>query len=130
MTGGTLIINGPLQGGAPVDVNGEFLVSQGTIIAVGLTERAQTPSVSSTQLSLQVNFEEVQEPGTVLSLQDATGTEVFTFSPIKTIRSVMYSSADLVQGETYSLLVDGEAYADLTLNETITTHGEVRQGRR
>lgn len=127
MTGGSLIIHGPLQGGAPVDVNGEFLVSQGTVIAAGYSNRAQTPSASSTQLSLQVNFEEVQEPGTVLSLQDATGTEVFTFRPIKIFRSVMYSSADLVQGGTYSLLVDGEAYANLTLNETITTHGQIRQ---
>jgi len=130
ITGGTLIINGPLKGGAPVDVNGDFLVSQGTVIAVGHSTRTQTPSASSAQMSLQVNFEETQGPGTVLSLKDATGTEVFTFRPIKIFRSVMYSSADLVQGETYSLLVDGEAYADLTLNETITIHGEFAQTKK
>jgi hypothetical protein len=125
MTGGTLIVNGPTNNGnGPIDVNGTFIVTGGVIIAVGSSGMAETPSESSSQYAIQVNFESALQAGTIISLQDKSAAEVFSFSPEKQFQSATYSSGKLLNGETYIFLVNGEKYTTLTLNSVITKYGE------
>ena len=124
MTGGTLIVNGPVNdGNGAIDVNGSFDVSGGTIIAVGSSGMAETPSNTSSQLALQVNFESTQAAGTPVALQDSSGTEIFSFTPSKQFQSVTYSSAVLQEGESYTFLLGSESYTTLTLSDTVTRYG-------
>ena len=124
MTGGTLIVNGPTNNGnGPIDVNGNFEVSGGTIIAVGSSGMAETPDESSTQYAIQVNFDQALTAGTVVSLKDSSGNEIFSFTPEKQFQSVTYSSDKIQYGETYSFLVNGENYTTLTIESMITKQG-------
>jgi len=124
MSGGTLIINGPTNdGNGPIDVNGDFDVTGGTIIAVGSSGMAETPSETSSQYAIQVNFDEMKSAGTKVSLTDSSGSEIFSYSPEKQFQSVVYSSNKLVAGQTYKFYVDGEEYTSLTLDSVITVYG-------
>lgn len=125
MTGGVLIVNGPTNSGnGPLDVNGTFLVSGGTIIAVGSSGMAETPSETSSQYSIQVNFEEMQDAGSQVSLQDESGREIFSFEPEKEFQSVTYSSNEIQKGRTYDFLINDEIYTTLEISEVITKYGE------
>ena len=125
VTGGMLIINGPTtEREGPLDVNGTFLVSGGTIIAVGSVGMAGTPDAESEQYSIQVNLDTVQAAETEVALVDAVGQELFSFTPAKTFQSVTYSSSQIKAGETYTFLVDGEAFTDLVIDGKITKYGE------
>lgn len=129
MTGGTLIVNGPTQNNnGAIDVNGSFNVSGGTIIAVGSSGMSETPSETSTQYSIQVNFETTQKAGSKVSLQDASGNEIMNFESIKDFQSVTYSSDKILKGETYAFYLNGEKYVDLTIENVITKHGEGQRG--
>lgn len=131
MTGGLLIIDGPTTSrNGPIDVNGEFVVTGGEIIAVGASGMAETPSAESSQLSLQVNTDVFQIAGTTVLLQDSLGAEVFQFTSLKEFQSVTYTSSKLTLGESYSYFINGEKYVDVTLEKTITTVGDVVQNQR
>ena len=145
MTDGILIIDGPTNNGnGPLDVNGTFEVSGGYIMAVGSSGMAETPDETSTQYSLQVNFEAAQEAGTLIHLEDAEGETIFTFAPAKKFQSVVFASDDLVAGATYTFFIGGsvsgdasdglsakgstytagELYTTLTLEDAVTIYGQ------
>lgn len=125
MTGGTLIVNGPTDNGnGPLDVNGTFDISGGTIIAVGSSGMAETPSETSGQYVIQVNFEEIQEAGSEVSLQDENGNQIFSFNPEKEFQSVTYSSDEIQAGKTYNFLLGEDVYTTLVLSDIITKYGE------
>ena len=125
MTGGTLIVNGPTNdGNGAIDVNGQFNVSGGTIIALGSSGMAETPSETSTQNTIKVNFDEVMPDNTNLALLDSNNEEVFSYTTAKQFQSVVYSSEKLLTGHKYTLMLNGSKHIDLTLNEVITIHGQ------
>ncbi len=125
MTGGTLIINGPSEDrNGAIDVNGSFDISGGTLIAVGSSGMAETPDETSSQYVIQVNFEAPLSARTEISLIEQSGKEIFSFAPEKTFQSITYSGEALAQGESYSLLVNGEVYTSLSIEKTITKYGE------
>lgn len=130
MTGGILIINGPTENNnGSIDVNGTFNVSGGTILAIGSSGMAEAPSDTSSQHSLQVNFNSIQKAGTKFSIEDSTGVEVFSYESIKQFQSVVYSSESLVAEETYDIFLDGQKYTSVSLDSVITIYGEVLQTR-
>lgn len=147
MTGGLVIVNGPTNNGnGPLDYNGTFNISGGTLIAAGSSGMAQAPSASSTQYSVMYNFESVQAAGTMVYIATAAGKEILTFLPTKEYQSVLLSSAQLENGETYVIYTGGNStgaatdgvYADgvysagikvasLTISSMVTSGG-VRGG--
>ena len=90
MTGGTVLINGPTNdGNGPLDYYGEFKVTGGLLVAVGSSGMAEAPSETSTQYSIMVNFEQAQQPGTLVHIEDQNGEDLLTFSPTKQYQSVL-----------------------------------------
>jgi hypothetical protein len=130
MTGGTLIVQGPVKdNNGPIDVNGEFEISGGNLFAIGSSGMAETPSESSTQNSLQINFETSQAAGTEIIIQDASEKELGKLVSEKTFQSITFSSQELIQGETYSLLLNGKKYLETTLSGSVTIEGaEFKRG--
>lgn len=125
MEGGTLVVNGPTENrNGYIDVNGTFDITGGTLVAVGSAGMSETPDETSSQSVIQVTFDETQVVGTSLSFANSSGQEIFSFVPEKTFQSITYSSADLLQGKTYSILVNGVVYTTLTLENVITKYGE------
>lgn len=108
MTGGLVIVNGPEDNGnGAFDYDGTFTLSGGTLIATGSAGMAMTPSIESTQSSLfTTNLS--YESGTLLQITDSNQEVIFTFELSKNSQSLIFSSPDLTEGESYSLYADGE----------------------
>lgn len=137
MTGGYLYIK---AGGDCLDSNGSFTISGGEVIAecvatggngtidcdsgavitggivasVGPSDMAQGFSGSSTQASLLLNAQTANTTGKELALVDSSGTILYSFTATSSNRSFVFSSPDLVDGESYSITSDGQTLGTTT----------------
>ena len=114
MTGGTVVVAGPTNdGNGALDVLGEFTVEGGTLLAAGSSGMATAPSTDSPQASVLATFDP-QEAGTVVAIATTDGEVVAAFESPKDFSSVVLSSAELVAGETYDVLVGGTVSGEAT----------------
>jgi hypothetical protein len=121
ITGGDVVVYGPTtDGNGALDVNGTFDVSGGTLVATGSSGMMVAPSTGSAQGWIATALDTTATAGSEVVITDADGAEVATYTPQKDFASVVYSSADLSQGETYTVTVDGTA--------TTVTAGEAPAG--
>ena len=110
MTGGRVIVNGPTNNGnGPLDYMGTFNISGGFLIAAGSSGIAQAPSETSNQYSVLYNFDTEQAAGTLIHVESTSGEDILTFSPAKTYQSILFSTAELQNGETYTIYAGGSA---------------------
>jgi hypothetical protein len=110
MTGGTLLVSGPLSNNdGPLDYDWSFGISGGLLIATGSSGMAQVPYSGSTQNSVMVYFSSWQEEGTLFHVQSGDGNEVVSFAPKKAYSSVAFSSPKLVNGTAYDVYTGGSS---------------------
>ena len=110
MTDGVVIVNGPTNSGnGPVDYMGSFNISGGFLLAVGSSGMAQATSSDSSQYAVLYNYDSAQSAGTLIHIESASGEDILTFTPSKEYQSVLFSSADLQNGATYTLTSGGSA---------------------
>ena len=107
MTGGTVIVNGPTNGGnGALDYDGEFNMNGGTLIATGSLGMVQTPSSSSKLNTINVSLIS-QEANTLIRVESENGDDIVTFSPTKTYSSVVICTPNIKSDETYKVYVGG-----------------------
>jgi hypothetical protein len=107
MSGGVLIINGPLANdNGAIDYDTTFKVTGGTIIAAGSSGMAMAPSTSSTVRSVLIRFSAAQQANKLVNIQTAAGETLLTFSPTKTYQALTYCSSSLAAG-SYSVYLGG-----------------------
>lgn len=107
MTGGTVIVSGPTNGGnGALDYDGEFNMSGGTLIAAGSLGMVQTPSSSSKLNTINVSLTP-QESKTLVRVESENGDDIVTFSPAKTYSSVVICTPNIKLKETYKVYVGG-----------------------
>ncbi len=129
MTGGFIIVNGPTNNGnGPLDYMGSFNLTGGFLVAVGSSGMAQAPSESSTIYSLMHNFDTMQAAGTLVHIESASGENILMFMPTKEYQSVLVSSADLQNGETYTVYSGGSATG--TATDGLYTDGTYTPGNQ
>ena len=122
ITGGTVYVSGPENSGnGALDYNGEFLITGGTLVALGSAGMAAVPSDGTTQPSIAGNLSAIQAAGSTLTLTNVDGEIIVSYPSPKTYQNIVISSPLLEQGKAYTLLVDGTAVQELTLNDTLTT---------
>lgn len=106
MSGGLVIVHGPTADmDAPIDYDGSFKMTGGTIIALGSSGMAQQPGSSSTQYSVLVKFSSVAA-GRLLNLKSSAGKDIVTIACVKTVKSLAVSSPELDKG-SYTLSAGG-----------------------
>ncbi len=99
VTGGTAYINGPESGGdGALDYNGTAEISGGVFAAVGSSRMMQSFSSDSEQKMIYVFYEEGKEAGTSISLTNADGNEVFSWTPEKTYECLLLSLPEFADG--------------------------------
>lgn len=114
LTGGTLTVNGPSQGGNGVfDVNGDFTVTGGTLLAGGTSDMFVAPAadgqgyIKSTDLSTS--------EGDTVTVVDSSGKTVATYKVTDKGTQVFFASAEgITAGQTYTLQVNGEDAGSVT----------------
>ncbi|MFC3300740.1 carbohydrate-binding domain-containing protein [Arthrobacter agilis] len=108
ITGGTVVVNGPTgEGNGALDVNGELTVDGGTVAAAGSAGMAVAPGAASTQSGVQLTFASTVPAGTAIQIADADGTVVGSFVGTKDTASLIFSSASIAAGETYTVYTGG-----------------------
>lgn len=128
ITGGTVYVAGPTSNGdGALDYDGEASITGGTLIAAGSSGMAQGMGSNSTQCSMLVNLSETIAAGSVISLKDSSGNVLISWTSPKQFSSVVISTAELVQGSTYTL-VTGDTQTEVTLSSVATTSGNAGFG--
>jgi len=109
MTGGTVIVNGPISNSnGALDYDTTIKISGGFLVAAGSSGMLQAPGTSSTQYSVAVGISE--SAGTLFNIQTSDGTtSLLTFSPAKTYQAVVFSSPDLTKGSSYDIYYGGSS---------------------
>jgi hypothetical protein len=127
MTDGDLIINGPTSNmNSALDFNATFKINGGFLLAAGSSGMAQIPGTASTQYSVLLNFNSLQQAGDLVHIQTSEGQEVLTFKPSKNYQSIGFSSPELKKGTTYDVYLGGSSTG--TANDGIYDYGTYSPG--
>ena len=120
--GGTITVDGPTQANnGALDYGTGAEITGGTVMAAGSSGMATTFGDSSTQYSVLYNFDSTLEAGTEITLTDADGTEVMSYTPSKAFSSIVFSSDELATGD-YTVTA-GDTTEKITLSGVSTTAG-------
>lgn len=115
LTGGSTTVFGPTNpGNGAVDSNGEFTVTGGTLLAVDAGGMAQAPGAASTQGFVFASV--TGSGGDVLQIADADGDVIAEITVPKGFSTVVFSSADVANGDTYQV-VAGSSSTEVTAGE-------------
>ncbi len=109
MTGGTLVVSATDNSSqGALDVDDELTISGGTLAANGMSAMAVAPGEGSTQATLAITFSGTLPAGTVITISDAQGEQVASFTTLRNSQSLIYSSEALTAGTDYSVSVGGD----------------------
>jgi hypothetical protein len=102
LTDGIVLVNGPTNNGnGSLDYMSSFKITGDFLVAIGSAGMAQAPSENSTQYSVMQILDSMQAAGTMIHIETAAGEDVLTFLPTKEYQSVLISSPELQDGESY-----------------------------
>ena len=108
MTGGTVVVTGPTDSGnGALDVNGDFTVDGGTLVAAGSAGMVVSPSADSQQGWVSATLDSAVEAGTVIQIVNADNEVIATYTTGKTVQNVVVSTADITSGEEYTVYTGG-----------------------
>ena len=123
ITGGSVYVLGSSDNGnGAMDYGICAAITGGEIVAVGGSGMAQGFGDESTQCSALVNFDEWVDAGETITLTDSDGKEVLSYKVDKKFNSVVISTSDMKQGETYTLTV-GDQSSTFTLDDITYSEG-------
>ncbi|MGN1446416.1 MAG: carbohydrate-binding domain-containing protein [Eubacteriales bacterium] len=115
MTGGTLLVFGPTNSNNGAIDSGDggygMTISGGTLLAVGASGMAETAD-NNGQAVWTATFRSTVAANTLLGLMDGNGQLICAYQLPKSISSIVFSSPDLVSGQTYTLVQGGTGDAD------------------
>ncbi len=122
IAGGNVYVLGPSNNGnGALDYGIYAAITSGEMVAVGGSGMAQRFGDKSTQCSALVNFDEWIDSGETITLTDSNGNKLLTYKADKKFNSVLISTSDMKQGETYTLTAGDQtstfAMEDVTYSE-------------
>ena len=126
ISGGELAVYGPeTTGNGALDYDSTAEITGGTLLAASGGQMEQNfTSASQGAILLSVGS---QSAGTAVTVTDAGGSTILTFTPEKAYNSVNLSSPLLQEGETYTVSC-GSFSQSVTLNGTISGSGSGSSG--
>lgn len=123
VNGGVVIVDGPTNSGnGALDGNGGIYCTGGTLIAAGSSGMAEFPKGS--QNTAIITLDAFQQSGTVIRIADADGNEIFSHAPEKQFNSIIVSSPDFKDGETYTVTADDAEVGTFTVESVLSYIGE------
>lgn len=122
IAGGSVYVLGPSNNGnGALDYGIYATITDGEMVAVGGSGMEQGFGDESTQCSALVNFDEWIDVGETITLTDSNGNKLLTYKADKRFDSVLISTSDMKQGETYTLTAGDQtstfAMEDVTYSE-------------
>ena len=115
MTGGVVAISGATDTrNSALDYSGgSFTLTGGLLIGTNIDGRnSEGVGVGSTQASLYVTSAAVNEAGTAVHIETPEGESLVTFEPANAYSVIVFSSPDLVAGQSYDVYLGGTVAGD------------------
>lgn len=123
IAGGNVYVLGPSNNGnGALDYGIYAAITGGEMVAVGGSGMAQGFGDESTQCSALVNFDEWVDAGETITLTDSKGNKLLTYKADKKFDSVLISTSDMKQGETYTLTA-GEQTSTFAMEDVTYSEG-------
>lgn len=105
INGGTVVaMANPRTGDGGIDADLAITINGGTVIAFG--SRNDSTSTASTQQFMELTYAATQTAGAEVSITEADGIAIMSYSPAKAYQSFTYSSPALTTGATYCVYSD------------------------
>lgn len=123
LSGGDIVVEGPTNSGnGSLDSGGVIKVNGGTLIALGASGMAETPDNDSEQPSFRLVTEGNIPRGSTITIKNAKGEAIYTYTTVKTGNSIVFSSDKLAVGETYTVTI-GETVHTIEMTANVTNIG-------
>lgn len=127
INGGFLEIYGPENdGNGSIDVgDGGYvlIMNGGSMLAVGSSGMAEHPTENSPQQSLAFYLEETYSADSSISVIDSSGNEIISGTSNKKFNWICISTENIVESETYTLIVNGSEIMKITANGSFAFSG-------
>lgn len=128
INGGYMEIYGPEDNGnGSIDVgDGGYvlIMNGGKLFAAGSSGMAEHPTESSKQNTIVFYLDEKYRSGSKIILLDGDGNKLLSAASRKSFDWLCYSDENLKQGDVYTLLIDGNEIASITVEGKISQFGE------
>ena len=106
--GGTVIVNQHGGGNGPLDSGLGTVFYGGTILATGSADMVETPDKADNSVPyVHFTTSDTLTAGTEISIKNSNGSALITSTVQAEGQCVIFSSADIKEGETYTLIVNG-----------------------
>ncbi len=116
--GGDIVVSGPTrQGNGGLDTNGTFTITGGALVAFDAGGMTETPSTDAAQAWLAASVS--GSAGSTVQIVDGSGSVIAEYTAAKAFSAVVFSSAELVSGGSYTITVDGSTAATVTTGQAI-----------
>ena len=123
IAGGSVYVLGPSNNGnGALDYGIYATITGGEMVAVGGSGMEQGFGDESTQCSALVNFDEWIDVGETITLTDSNGNKLLTYKADKKFDSVLISTSDMKQCETYTLTA-GDQTSTFSMEELTYSEG-------
>lgn len=124
INGGDIFVQGSSGGGDGAVDGNKLVVNGGSLFAIGESRMAMGASEESDQCAFLANMTENISAGSVITIKDQNGEVMAEYTADKQVNSVLYSDEQLNEGETYTILVDGEEKQNVEMTSKQVSSGE------
>jgi len=116
MTGGTVVVHGPTSSPeVGLDVNGTKNISGGLLVVAGpSSNNTETLSSSSSQYSVLATTYTSLSSSTLFHVEDSDGNTIFTYKPVRSYATMIFSSPEMQNGNSYKIYTGGSSTGTLT----------------
>ena len=116
VAGGTLVVYGPVIGAeSALDHNGSFTIDGGTVYGGGSAGMIEVPANTSKSYILCIGTNSGR-----ITISDSSGETVGEYESSKAFSSLIFSSEELAEGETYTVYEDGKEIGSAKITDTVT----------
>ena len=119
LNGGIVIVEGPGQGNGSLDADRIYF--QGGIVFACSTN-GMTEQMSATQNTFKWQGSTISA-GTKVSIVDSDNNAIFSYTLKQSCSQIIFSSSELVTGQTYRLVAGTTSLANITINSTLVSSG-------
>lgn len=110
ISGGTVITQAALvDANSGLDADGAVTITGGTVIATGSAMMGGLATTEWAQGALIVDYGATQAAGTLIVVRDEDGNELLAFAPANGYQQLLFGSAALEDGVTYTVYAGGQA---------------------
>ncbi len=120
LNGGIVIVEGPGSGNGSLDAE-QIYFNGGIVFACstsGMTER-----MSASQYTFVYQGTTMQA-GSKVGIQDSNGNVIFEYTLKQSCNQLIFSSPNMTQGETYTILSNGNSVGTVTMTSTLVSNSQ------